>query len=152
MTRTMKTGTGNERRTGTKRSSRRRVAVTGGLGVALLALAAVPAQAKGSLDLTAPRTATVGKAFTVTAQGNDDAAPYQRICLEDRNGAQAWRQLACGTTVAREDGGDVQATAQVKAAQRGPLQLRAVLYGMTGPSDQHPVRYRASDVATVQVR
>ncbi|MFH8347568.1 hypothetical protein [Streptomyces sp. NPDC018045] len=144
MTRTMKTET--------RMLSRRRVAVTGALGLTSLALAAVPAHAKGTVDLSAPRTAAVGKTFAVSAHGNDDAASYLRICLEDRSGGQAWHQVACGATVSREDGTDAQAATRVKGAQRGPLRFRAVAYGLTSPLDQHPVRWRTSDVATVQIR
>ncbi|MCB5907088.1 hypothetical protein [Streptomyces pinistramenti] len=143
MTRTTKTET--------KTRSRRRVAVTGALGVAALALAAVPAHAKGAVDLTAPHTAAVGKTFTVTAHGNDDAASYMRICLEDRSGGHAWHQVACGATVARDAGTEARVAAHTKGAHRGSLEFRAVMYGLTSPH-AHPVRWRTSNVATVQVR
>ncbi|MGW7556011.1 hypothetical protein [Streptomyces rimosus] len=143
MTRTTKTGT--------KRLSGRRVAVTAALGLASVALAAVPAHAKGSVDVTAPSSTAVGKTFTVTAQGNDDAASYMRICLEDRTAGKAWHQLACGATVER-GGQDAQATAKTKGTQRGTLELRAILYALNSPSDNRPVRMRASDVVKVQVR
>ncbi|MET9144629.1 hypothetical protein [Streptomyces sp. NPDC004042] len=156
MTRTMKSGTGTTGTTGstgtTGTLSRRRVAVTGALGLASIALAAVPAHAKGEVDLTAPRTAAVGKTITVSASGSDDAAVYQRICLEDRTGEAAWHQVACGATVSRDAGAAARATARVKAAHRGGLQFRAVMYGLTSAHDKHPVRWRTSDVATVQVR
>ncbi|MFE1774248.1 hypothetical protein [Streptomyces sp. NPDC059008] len=127
-----------------------RVAVIGALALASVTLAAVPAYAKGGVDITAPRTAHVGKTFTVTAQGNDDAASYLRICLEGRNGGQAWQPVTCGAVV--PTGTDAQAAAHVKAVHRGVLQYRAVLYGLTSPNDGHPVRERASDLATVDVR
>ncbi|KOT90823.1 hypothetical protein ADK86_25150 [Streptomyces sp. NRRL F-5755] len=138
-------------KTGTKRLSGRRVAVTGALGLASAALAAVPAHAKGSVDVTAPGTAAVGKTFSVTAQGNDDAASYMRICLEGRGAGKAWHQLACGATV-EWGGSDAQVTAKAKGTQRGALEFRAVLYALNSPSDNHPVRMRGSGVVKVQVR
>ncbi|WP_030659619.1 hypothetical protein [Streptomyces rimosus] len=147
MTRTMKTGT---TKTGTQALSRRRVAVTGALGLATVALAAVPAHAKGNVDVTAPGTAAVGKAFTVTAQGEDDATNYKRVCLEDRSGGRAWHQVACGATVGR--GTEARVVAQAKGTHRGTLEFRAVLYGLSGPQDKHPTRMRNSDVVKVQVR
>ncbi|MEU9118927.1 hypothetical protein AB0C96_03535 [Streptomyces sp. NPDC048506] len=141
MTRTKKTGL---------KALGGRVAVIGALGVSSVTLAAVPAFAKGSVDITAPHTAHTGKAFTVTAHGDDDAAVYLRICLEGRSGGQAWHQVTCGAVAAT--GTDAQATAHVKATHRGALQYRAVVYGLTSPNDRHPVRERTSGVATVDVR
>ncbi|MGK4578644.1 hypothetical protein [Kitasatospora sp. HPMI-4] len=127
-----------------------RVAVIGALGLASVTLAAVPAFAKGGVDITAPHTAKVGKTFTVTAHGDDDAASYLRVCLEGRSGGQAWHQVTCGAVVAT--GTDAQATAHVKAAHSGALEYRAVVYGLTGPVDRQPVRERTSDLVTVEVR
>lgn len=141
MTRTKNTG---------MRARGGRVAVVGALGLASVALAAVPAFAKGSVEVTVPHTAHVGKAFTVTAHGEDDAASYLRICLEGRSGGQAWHRVTCGAVV--DTGTDARATAHVKAAHSGVHQYRAVLYGLTGPHDRHPVRERTSDVAKVAVR
>lgn len=141
MTRTKKTGL-------TARGSR--VAVIGALGLASVALAAAPAFAKGSADVTAPHTAQVGKAFTVTAHGDDDASTYLRVCLENRSGGQAWRQLTCGAVVGT--GSDAQATAHVTAAHRGVQEYRAVVYGLSSPTDRHPIRQRTSAPATVDVR
>lgn len=141
MTRTRKTGV---------KARGGRVAVIGALGLASVALAAVPAFAKGSVDIMAPRTAHVGKTFTVTAHGNDDAAGYLRICLEDRSGGRAWHQVTCGTVVAT--GTDAQAAAHVTAKRSGVLEYRAVVYGLTSPNDRRPVRERTSSPATVNVR
>ncbi len=141
MTRTKKTGL---------RARGGRVAVIGALALASVTMAAVPAFAKGGVDITAPHTAQVGKTFTVTAHGNDDAASYLRTCLEGRSGGQAWRQVTCGAVV--PTGTDAEAAAHVKAAHSGVLQYRAVVYGLTSPNDRHPVRERTSDLATVDVR
>ncbi|MGW3175822.1 hypothetical protein [Streptomyces sp. NPDC001153] len=141
MTRTR--GTGMKRRGGS-------LALAGALGAASLALAAVPAYAKGEVDVTAPHTAHVGKTFTVTAHGDDDAVRYLRICLQQRSGGHTWRQVACGAVVA--SGTEARAAAHVKDAGRGPVDFRAVMYGLTGPRDHHPVRQRTSDPVTVHVR
>ncbi|MFF4284144.1 hypothetical protein ACFY0R_02285 [Streptomyces sp. NPDC001633] len=141
MTRTKKTG---------MRARGGRVAVVGAVGLASVVLAAVPAFAKGSVEITAPHAAHVGKAFTVKARGDDDAASYLQICLEGRSGGHAWHRVTCGAVV--DTGTEARATAHVKAAHRGTQQYRAVLYGLTSPHDRHPVRERTSTVAKVAVR
>lgn len=127
-----------------------RLAVAGALGTASLALAAMPAYAKGEVDVTAPHTAHVGKTFTVTAHGDDDAVRHLRMCLQQRSGAHAWREVACGAVV--PSGTEARAAAHVKNAVRGPVDFRAVMYGLAGPSHHHPVRRRTSDPVTVHVR
>ncbi|GCD40601.1 hypothetical protein [Streptomyces paromomycinus] len=141
MTRTKKTGM--KARSG-------RVAVIGALGLASVGLAAGPAFAKGDVEITAPPAAQVGKTFTVTAHGNDDASSYLQVCLENRGGGQAWHRLACGAVVERGD--DAQVTAHVKATHSGARQYRAVVYGLLSPADRHPVRQRTSGPTTVNVR
>ncbi|MEU6555189.1 hypothetical protein ABZ915_33650 [Streptomyces sp. NPDC046915] len=126
-----------------------RVAVIGVLGLASVTLAAVPAFAKGNVDITAPRTAQAGKTITVTAHGGDDSAGYlHQLCLEENGFGEGWHQETCSAAVE----GDARVTAQGTAARRGDLEFRAVLYGLTSRNDQHPVRLHASDVATVHVR
>ncbi|GAB7029589.1 hypothetical protein JCM4914_10500 [Streptomyces platensis subsp. malvinus] len=127
-----------------------RAAVIGALGLASVTLAAAPAFAKGSVDITAPHTAHVGKPFKVTAQGDDDAASYLRICLEGRSSGRAWHRVTCGPVV--DTGAEARATAHVKAAHSGVLQYRAVVYGLTSPTDRHPVRERTSGPVRVHVR
>ncbi|MEU3708855.1 hypothetical protein [Streptomyces catenulae] len=146
MTRTTKTGTRTRHTPGG-----RRVAVTAALGLATLALTAVPAHAKGTAEVTAPRTAAVGKTFTVSAYGDDDAASYLRVCLQERGHGQPWHQVACGAVVER-GGPEARAVAHPRSARRGPVEFRAVAYGLTGPHDRHPQRWRTSGVATVRVR
>ncbi|MFH8406968.1 hypothetical protein ACH4FX_19520 [Streptomyces sp. NPDC018019] len=141
MTRMTKTGT---------KTRGGRMAVVGALGLASVALAAAPAFAKGSVEITAPHTAQAGKTFTVTAHGDDDASQYLQICLENHSGGQAWQRLTCGTVV--DVGADAQVTAHVKAAHSGVLQYRAVVYGLLTPDDRHPIRQRTSAPATVNVR
>ncbi|MFI0258959.1 hypothetical protein ACH4OW_07985 [Streptomyces sp. NPDC017056] len=147
MTRTTRTTrtkkTGNKARGG-------RAAVIGALGLASVALAAGPAFAKGGVDVKAPHTAQAGKAFTVTAHGDDDASSYLRICLENRSGGKAWHQVTCGAIVER--GTEAKVTARVKAAHRGTQQYRAVAYGLLSPNDHHPVRQRTSAPVAVNVR
>ncbi|MER8089890.1 hypothetical protein ABTZ57_33520 [Streptomyces sp. NPDC094048] len=126
-----------------------RVVVIGALGLASVALAAGPAFAKGSVDITAPRTAHVGKTITVKAHGGDDSAGYlHQLCLEEKGFGEGWHQENCSAAV----GGEARVTARGTSARRGDLGFRAVLYGLTGPHDQNPVRLHASDVVTVHVR
>ncbi|MFE9455163.1 hypothetical protein [Streptomyces sp. NPDC006739] len=126
-----------------------RAAAIGALGLASVALAAVPAFAKGDVGITAPRTAHVGKTFTITAHGDDDSASYlHQLCLEERTGTQPWHQENCTTPVKH----DARLTAHGSAAHRGDLQFRAVLYGLTSKHDHHPVRLHASNTVTVHVR
>lgn len=140
MTRTKKTG---------MKARGGRLAVIGALGVAAVTLAAVPAFAKGDVDITAPQTAHVGKTITVTAHGDDDSAGYlHQLCLEENGYGEGWHQETCSTPVTA----DAQVTAHGTAARRGDLEFRAVLYGLTSAHDQHPVRLHASDVVTVHVR
>lgn len=140
MTRTKKTGV--KTRCG-------RVAVIGALGLASVTLAAGPAFAKGGVDITAPRTAHVGKTITVKAHGGDDSAGYlHQLCLEEKGFGEGWHQENCSAAVE----GDAQVTAHGTSARRGNLEFRAVLYGLTSPHDQNPVRLQASDVVTVHVR
>lgn len=140
MSRTKKTGL---------RARSGRVAVIGALGLASVGLAAGPAFAKGGVDITAPRTAQVGKTITVKAHGDDDSAgSLHQLCLEEKGFGQGWHQENCSAVVE----GEARVTAHGTSARRGNLEFRAVLYGLTGPHDQNPVRLHASDVVTVQVR
>ncbi|MCK7626487.1 hypothetical protein MUU72_25860 [Streptomyces sp. RS10V-4] len=140
MTRTKKTGM-------TTRGGR--LAVVGALGLAAVTLAAGPAFAKGTVDITAPPTAQVGKTIAVTAHGGDDSAGFlHQLCVEENGFGEGWHQETCSAV----GKGEVRVTAQGTAARRGDLQFRAVLYGLTSAHDQHPVRLHASDVATVHVR
>ncbi|MEW2439474.1 hypothetical protein AB0952_35925 [Streptomyces caniferus] len=126
-----------------------RVAVIGALGLASVTLAAGPAFAKSNVDITAPRTAQVGKTITVKAQGGDDSAGWlHQLCLEEKGFGEGWHQENCSSAVE----GDAQVTAHGTSARRGDLQFRAVLYGLTSAHDQDPVRLNASDVVTVHVR
>lgn len=122
-----------------------------GVGLAVVALAAGPAYAKGDVSVVAPRAAGVGKVFKVSAHGDDDAARYLRICLQERSGKAAWRQVGCGGVV-RRGGPEGRVAVQVKGVRRGGLEFRAVVYGLKGPKDRHPVRWRISDVVSVRVR
>lgn len=101
------------------------------------------------MDITAPHTAQVGKTITIKAHGGDDSAGLlHQLCLEEKGFGQGWHQENCSAAVK----GDAQVTAHGTSARRGDLQFRAVLYGLTSPHDQHPVRLHASDVVTVHVR
>ncbi|WP_328328901.1 MULTISPECIES: hypothetical protein [unclassified Streptomyces] len=140
MTRTEKTG---------MRVRGGRVAVLGALGLASVALAAAPAFAKGSVEITAPHTAHVGKTITVKAHGDDDSAGFlHQLCLEENGFGEGWHQENCSAAVK----GDVAVTAHGTSARRGNLEFRAVLYGLTSKHDHHPVRLHGSSVVTVHVR
>ncbi|MGM9465137.1 hypothetical protein [Streptomyces murinus] len=134
---------------GTKKARGVRAVVVGALGLAAVTLAAVPAFAKGDVEITVPRTAHVGKTFTIKANGDDDIAGYlHQLCLEERTGKQTWHQENCTTPVT----GDARLATHGSAAHRGDLQFRAVLYGLKNKHDHHPVRLHTSSVATVHIR
>ncbi|MFI7103562.1 hypothetical protein ACIBK8_29955 [Streptomyces sp. NPDC050161] len=135
----------------TKRRSLR-MATIGAMGATVVALAAAPAFAKGDIDLTVtPRTVAVGHTVKVTAGGDDDAAQYLRTCIQQRTGSHgAWHTVTCGKVSG--SWGDAKANASVKAAHRGALQFRAVLYGSDTLQAKHPVVERTSPVKTVTVR
>ncbi|WP_330258706.1 hypothetical protein OG586_11620 [Streptomyces murinus] len=134
---------------GTKRARGVRAVVVGALGLAAVTLAAVPAFAKGDVTVSVPRTAHVGKTFTIKANGDDDIAGYlHQLCLEERIGKQPWHQENCTAAVRS----DARLTTHGSAAHRGDLQFRAVLYGLKNKHDHHPVRLHTSSVATVHIR
>ncbi|AOP48006.1 hypothetical protein [Streptomyces lydicus] len=126
-----------------------RAMVIGALGLASVTLAAAPAFAKGTMDITAPRTVHVGKTITIKAHGDDDSAGFlHQLCLEENGFGQGWHQENCSPAVA----GDAKVTAHGTSARRGNLKFRAVLYGLTSRHDHKPVRLHTSDVVTVHVR
>ena len=140
MTRTKKNGT---------KARGGRMAVIGALGLSSVALAAAPAFAKGGVEITAPHSARVGQTITVKAHGGDDSAGYlHQLCLEENGFGEGWHQEICSSAVK----GDARVTARGASARHGDLKFRAVLYGLTGTHDHHPVRLHASDVVTVHVR
>ncbi|WP_369386257.1 hypothetical protein AB5J72_00480 [Streptomyces sp. CG1] len=140
MTRTKETG---------RKARAGRVAVIGALGLASVTLAAVPAVAKGDVDITAPHMAHVGNTITVTAHGADDSAgDLHQQRLEERNGKQPCHQETCCAAVKA----DARVTAHDRVAHRGDLEFRAVLYGLTSRHEHHPVRLHASDVVTLHAR
>ena len=98
--------------------------------VAALCLMAGPAAAKAGLSVSAVPV-TVGGVPTdevsVSAIGGDDAAGYQRLCLQQVE-HDAWRTIACGS-VEFGDGGRVQAFVQ-RAASDGET-FRAELQRVT---------------------
>jgi hypothetical protein len=123
--------------------------VVGALAVAAATVAAVPAFAKGGVDITSPRTVHVGRTITVAAHGGDDSAGYlHQLCLEENGFGEGWHQETCSAV----SGGDARVSMHGTAARRGDLEFRAVLYGLTGRNDRHPVRLHASAVVTVRVR
>ena len=86
--------------------------------VAALCLAAGPAAAKSSLEVSAVPVSVGGAPtdeLSVTAIGGDDGAGYQRLCLQQAE-ADVWRTLTCGP-VEFGDGGSVQAFVQRAASE-----------------------------------
>ncbi|MFD9823504.1 hypothetical protein [Streptomyces violascens] len=133
----------------TKKARGGRMALMGALGLAAVTLAAAPAFAKGGVDISAQRTAHVGETYRVSGHGNDDAAPFVRVCLESRSSGKSWQQVSCGSVVTA--GTEAQDVAHIKSTHQGNVEYRAVVYGLTSPADRHPVRERASGLATVSV-
>jgi hypothetical protein len=123
--------------------------VVGAVAAAAVTLAAGPAFAKGSMGITAPRTAHVAGTITVTAHASDDSAGYlHQLCLEENAFGEGWHQRNCSVVT----GGNTRVTARGTAARSGDLRFRAVLYGLTGRRDHHRVRLHTSAVMTVRVR
>jgi len=89
-----------------------RVLITSLASVAALCLVAGPAEAKSGLTVSVVPVVVRGAPtdeFRITASGGDDAAGYQRLCLQESSGA-AWRTLTCGP-VELGTGGTVRAIA-----------------------------------------
>ncbi|WP_053724602.1 hypothetical protein [Streptomyces sp. WM6378] len=73
------------------------------------------------------------------------------MCLESHSsGQKTWQQISCGTVVPA--GTEARDVAHIKAAREGIVEYRAVVYGLTSPTDHHPVRERTSGLATVSTR
>ncbi len=109
-----------------------------------LAVGAGSASAKSAIDIGVPSHAVaVGQSAQVTATGNsDDFGPAPvRLCIDERIGSAAWRQLGCAPAGAFK--------LDVKAQQRGELQFRAQLLGVFGPHRR--VLDRTSDTVDVRV-
>ncbi|WP_345261826.1 hypothetical protein [Streptomyces hundungensis] len=125
------------------------VMVIGALGLASVALATAPAFAKGSVEISAPKTVQVGRTITVTAHGDDDNAGFlHQLCVEENGFGEGWHQETGSTPTA----GDAKVTAAGASARRGDLRFRAVLYGLTSKHDPKPVHQHTSAVVTVHVR
>ncbi|MFJ5677670.1 hypothetical protein [Streptomyces sp. NPDC093097] len=130
-----------------------RVAAVGAMGAAVAVLAVTPAFAKGSATLSAsPGTVKVGAVVHVTGHGDSDAIQYGKFCAEQRVGTKgAWHTVKCGPVV-EVAAADAKVAASVKAAHRGVVQFRGVLYGVDGPKGGHPRADIHTAVKTVQVR
>ncbi|KOV64069.1 hypothetical protein [Streptomyces sp. MMG1121] len=125
----------------------KRLGVVGALGVASAALAASPAFAKSDISIQAgPHTVHVGHVVKAHGQGDDDAAPYTTLVIQERSGKPGhwsnWR------AVKQSFSGD--ARANVKATHAGELQFRSVLYSTDG-HHKHPKTDRTSAPVTVRV-
>ncbi|WP_274917699.1 hypothetical protein [Streptomyces sp. WZ-12] len=124
-------------------------ALIGALAVTSLGITAVPASAKSSLTFAAgPRSVGRGGLVHATGKATDDGASYNKVCVQRRWGTGAWRTVKCSKPV-RHAGGTVNAG--VRAALRGHLYLRAVLFEGHSPNDKHPRTRSVSRTVTVTV-
>ncbi|MFI2205560.1 hypothetical protein ACH47Z_33260 [Streptomyces sp. NPDC020192] len=125
----------------------KRLAVVGALGVASAALAASPAFAKGDISIQAtPHTVHVGHVVKVRGQGDDDAAPYTTLVVQERSGKPGhW-----GHWHAVKQSYDGGVRVDVKATHTGELQFRSVLYE-TDKHHRHAKTDRVSAPVTVRV-
>jgi hypothetical protein len=125
---------------------------------AALFLAAGPAAAKAGLEVSAVPVSVGGvptDEVSVTARGGDDAAGYQRLCLQQA-ADDGWRTLACGP-VEFGDGGTVQAFVQRAPSQDETFraELQRVARGGKGDAIQavdltsSPVRLPAAGAAEI---
>ncbi|GAA2143432.1 hypothetical protein GCM10009760_29800 [Kitasatospora kazusensis] len=116
-------------------------AVTGGL----LAVAAGTAAAKSDISVSVSTHALrVGQSVQVTARGGDDAVRVTYVCVDQRLGSGAWRQVGCSGTPGSA------LTVRVSAGQRGQEQFRARLLARRA-GDGRLVTDRLSGPATVRV-
>ncbi|WP_438483994.1 hypothetical protein [Streptomyces sp. S186] len=124
-------------------------ALIGALAVTSWGAATAPASAKSSLSFAAgPRSVGQGGLVRATARASDDNATFNRVCVQQRWTAVAWRNVACSKP-ARHAGGAVNATLRAKA--RGRIQLRAVLLEGRSPQDKHPRTRSVSRPVTITV-
>ncbi|MFF2808289.1 hypothetical protein ACFVT2_14175 [Streptomyces sp. NPDC058000] len=130
-----------------------RFAAVGAMGAAVAVLAVTPAFAKGSATLSAsPGTVKLGQAVHLTGHGDSDALRYAEFCAQQRVGTHgAWHTVKCGHFV-NMDAGEAKVDVKVKAAHRGVLQFRGVLFGVDGPHGGHPRADFTTSVRTVHVR
>ncbi len=122
---------------------RRAVAVTAVAG-GLIGLAAGTASAKSDITVSvSSHSLRVGQSVQVRAWGDDDAARVTYVCVDERIGSGAWRQVGCSPHSGRAL--DVRVTAK----QRGKEQFRARLLAQCGGK---LVTDRLSGPVTVTVR
>jgi hypothetical protein len=104
--------------------------------VAALCLTAGSAAAKSSLEVSAVPV-TVGGVSTdeisVTASGGDDAAGYQRLCLQQVQG-DVWRTLTCGR-IELGTGGTVQVFVQRAASESDTFRAEVQRVARDGRGD-----------------
>lgn len=132
----------------------RTTASAAALGIAsagLVGLASAPAVAKGGIDfkVAAHRTVRAGHAIAIHARGDDDAATYTKVCIQERTGKRgAWHTVKCGRMSVL-----TKADVKVTPRHRGTVvAFRAVLFGSDNRNDKHPAELRTSPVRTVRVR
>ncbi|MEW1655003.1 hypothetical protein [Streptomyces sp. NPDC093707] len=124
-------------------------ALIGALAVTSLGIATTPASAKSSLAFSAgPRSVGRGGIVHATGTASDDNRSFNKVCVQRRWGAGAWNTVKCSKPV-RHAGGTVNTA--VRAAYRGRLQLRAVLFEGRSAHDKHPRTRSVSRTVTVKV-
>ncbi|MGK4582793.1 hypothetical protein [Kitasatospora sp. HPMI-4] len=129
-----------------------RAAAVGAMGMATVAVAVTPAVAKGSAELSVPGKVSVGQVIHIKGRADDDGATDARLCVQERFGKSgAWRTVKCGrlTTLPLHD---ATVDVKIRAAHRGTLQFRGVLYGYDGVPGDRPFTDRTTEVKLVHVR
>ena len=102
----------------------RATVVAGACATLALIAAAGPATAKSDMSLTAHSAKVrVGQTTRLSAVAGDDAAQYQRLCVERQSG-RGWQVLRCVN--GGQDG--VSLTVSVKITHTGRTAFRAQLF------------------------
>ncbi|MEV5877360.1 hypothetical protein AB0L75_24655 [Streptomyces sp. NPDC052101] len=128
-----------------------RTAIVALAGVSALGLAATTASAKSNIEFTAgPRTAHVGGMIHLKVDGgDDDASVWERLCIQERTGHEAWHNLKC----AKGDYGYATGLdIRIKASHKGSYQFRGALIESKSPKDKHYQYGPTSRAYTVTVR
>jgi hypothetical protein len=121
----------------------RRTVATAAVAAGLVGIAAGTASAKSDLTISvSAHTLHAGQSVKVTARGDDDAARVTYVCIDERVGAGAWRQLACSPRAGQ------RLVLNSRADRKGQEQFRSRLLVSRGG---HLVTDRISAPTTVTV-
>lgn len=127
-----------------------RAAVIATVGVCALALATTTASAKSDMHFAAaPHSVHLGDRIHATGHAEDDAATFNRFCIQQRSGRSGWQTIRCSKG-AYHGGGGLNIT--IRAERRGVLQLRGVLFEGSSPRDPRPRIHSVSRTFAIGVR